>query len=82
MNTYMSLRAHVCIYTLSEAWSGVNWADLIAAQDAFGTDFFALEGVVGGQMFLVFFAYISSNSRNSLGRRLIAILFRHFLIFS
>jgi len=25
-------------YTLSEAWSGVNWADLIAAQGAFGTD--------------------------------------------
>jgi len=27
-------------YTLSEAWSGVNWADLMAAQGAFGTDFF------------------------------------------
>jgi len=26
-------------YTLSEAWSGVNWADLITAQGAFGTDF-------------------------------------------
>jgi len=26
------------IYTLSEAWSGVNWADLMAAQGAFGTD--------------------------------------------
>jgi len=22
------------LYTLSEAWSGVNWADLMAAQDA------------------------------------------------
>jgi len=29
-----------CIYTLSEAWSGVNWADLMAAQGAFGTDFY------------------------------------------
>jgi len=31
----------VCVimcYTLSEAWSGVNWADLMAAQGAFGTD--------------------------------------------
>jgi len=28
------------MYTLSEAWSGVNWADLMAAQGAFGTDFF------------------------------------------
>jgi len=26
-------------YTLSEAWRGVNWADLMAAQGAFGTDF-------------------------------------------
>jgi len=28
-------------YTLSEAWSGVNRADLMAAQGAFGTDFYA-----------------------------------------
>jgi len=27
-------------YTLAEAWSGVNWADLMAAQGAFGTDFY------------------------------------------
>jgi len=27
-------------YTLSEAWSGVNWADLMAAQGAFGIDFY------------------------------------------
>jgi len=27
-------------YTLSEAWNGVNWADLIAAQGAFRTDFY------------------------------------------
>jgi len=27
-------------YSLSEAWSGVNWADLVAAQGAFGTDFY------------------------------------------
>jgi len=27
-------------YTLSEAWSGVNGAHLMAAQDAFGTDFY------------------------------------------
>jgi len=29
-----------CAYTLSEAWSGVNWADLMAVQGAFGTDFY------------------------------------------
>jgi len=29
------------LYTLSDAWSGVNWADLMmAAQGAFGTDFY------------------------------------------
>jgi len=27
-------------YTLSEAWCGVNWADPMAAQGAFGTDFY------------------------------------------
>jgi len=27
-------------YTLSEAWSGVNWADLMAAQGAFESDFY------------------------------------------
>jgi len=27
-------------YTLSEAWSGVNWADLMAAQGAFATDIY------------------------------------------
>jgi len=32
---------YTCIYlTLSEAWSGVNWADVMAAQGAFGTDFY------------------------------------------
>jgi len=27
-------------YTLSDAWSGVIWADLMAAQGALGTDFY------------------------------------------
>jgi len=27
-------------YSLSEAWSGVNWADLMAAKGALGTDFY------------------------------------------
>jgi len=27
-------------YTLSEAWSEVNWADLMAAKGAFGSDFY------------------------------------------
>jgi len=37
--------SHTCLYkpwcyTLSEARSGVDWADLVAAQGAFGTDFY------------------------------------------
>jgi len=28
------------VYTLSEAWSGVNWADHLAVQGAFRTDFY------------------------------------------
>jgi len=31
---------YTLFYTLSEAWSGVNWADLMAAQGVFGTDFY------------------------------------------
>jgi len=31
---------YTLIYTLSEAWSGVNWEDLMAAQGAFRTDFY------------------------------------------
>jgi len=36
-NILKNLQHVPCTYTLSEAWSGVNWADLIAAQGAFGT---------------------------------------------
>jgi len=36
----LSVRKDPRSYTLSEAWSVVDWADLMAAQGAFGTDFF------------------------------------------
>jgi len=40
-NTYLSIFVNFRKnYTLSEAWSNVNWADLMAAQGAFGTDFY------------------------------------------
>jgi len=42
-SAYNIVSAHyfrLLCYTLSEAWSGVNWADLMAAQGAFGTDFY------------------------------------------
>jgi len=37
-------------YTLSKAWSGVNWADLMAGQGAFETDFYG--PTIVGTMFL------------------------------
>jgi len=36
-NCYASIN---CRYTLSEDWIGENWADLMDAQGAFGTDFY------------------------------------------
>jgi len=41
-------------YTLSEAWSGVNWADLMAAQGAFGTDYFdrSTRTIVGTMLYM------------------------------
>jgi len=38
MSSVKSPSQHRC-YTLSEAWSGVNWADLMAGQGTFGTGF-------------------------------------------
>jgi len=39
LNTPFSPGSNKVIYTLSEAWGGVNWPDLMAAQGYFGTDF-------------------------------------------
>jgi len=42
-NAKMAISLRRCMvirYTLAEAWSGVNWAHLMAAQGAFGTDFY------------------------------------------
>jgi len=38
--TVSNLSQNMPNYTLFEAWSGVNWADLMAAHGAFGTDFY------------------------------------------
>jgi len=44
----------ISIPTLSEAWSGVNWADLMAAQGAFGTDFYdrSIRTIVGTMLWM------------------------------
>jgi len=40
VTSYKWVKNNPCRYTLSESWSGVKWADLMAAQGAFGTDFY------------------------------------------
>jgi len=40
LNNPLVFKSDKSYYTLSEAWSGVNWEDIMAAQDAFGTDFY------------------------------------------
>jgi len=40
VSRFFILLIHDIRYTRSEGWSGVNWAGLISAQGAFGTDFY------------------------------------------
>jgi len=51
---------NVELYTLSEVWSGVNWADLMAAQGAFGTDFYdrSTRTIVDTMLWYIKYAYI------------------------
>jgi len=50
-------------YILFEAWSGVNWADLMAAQGAFGTDFYdsSTRTIVGTMLWTEYRPVIGSN---------------------
>jgi len=57
-------------YTLSEAWSGVNWADLMAAQGAFGTDFYdrSTRTIVGKMLWSEYRPVIKIGPKGALGR--------------
>jgi len=57
------------IYTLSEAWSGVNWADLMAAQGAFGTDFYdrSTRTIVGTMLWTEYRPVIEIDPKGALG---------------
>jgi len=57
------------IYTLSEAWSGVNWADLMAAQSAFGTDFYdrSIRTIVGTILWTEYRLVIKIGPKGALG---------------
>jgi len=58
-------------YTLSEAWSGVNWADLMAAQGAFGfgTDFYdkSTRTIVGTMLWTEYRPVIKIGPKRALG---------------
>jgi len=56
-------------YTLSEAWGGVNWADLMAAQGAFGTDFNdrSTRTIVGTMLWTVYRPVIKIGPKGALG---------------
>jgi len=51
------MKSNIESYTLSEAWSGVNWVDLMAAQGAFGTDFYdwSTRTIVGTMLWTEYF---------------------------
>jgi len=59
----------IITYTLSEAWSGVNWADLMAAQGAFGTDFYdrSTRTIVGTMLCTEYRPVIKIGPKGALG---------------
>jgi len=56
-------------YTLSEAWSGVDWADLMAGQGAFGTDFYdrSTRTIVGTMLWTEYRPVIKCCPKGALG---------------
>jgi len=57
------------VYTLSEAWSGVNWVDLMAAQVAFVTDFYdrSTRMIVGTMLWTEYRSVIKIGPKGALG---------------
>jgi len=69
-HTYLYLDGVILpFYTLSEAWSGVNWADLMAAQGAFGTDFYdrSSRTIVGAMLWTEYRPVIKIGPKGALG---------------
>jgi len=66
---YYSFFSTSVIYTLSEAWSGVNWADLMAAQGAIGTDFYdrSTKTIVGTMLWTEYRPVIKIDAKGALG---------------
>jgi len=62
-------RSIILYYTLSEAWRGVNWADRMAAQGAFGTDFYdsSTRTIVGTMLWTEYRPVIKISPKGALG---------------
>jgi len=60
---------NVRLYTLSEAWSGVNRADIMAAQGAFGADFYdrSTRKIVGTMLWTEYRPVIKFGPKGALG---------------
>jgi len=56
-------------YILSEAWSGVNWADLMTAQGAIGTDYYdrSTRTIVGTMLWTEYRPVIKIGPKGALG---------------
>jgi len=56
-------------YTLSEAWSGVNWEDLMAALGTYGTDFYdrSTRTIVGTMLWTEYRPVIKIGPKGALG---------------
>jgi len=63
------MRSRLVCYTLSEAWSGVNWADLMAAQGTFGTNFYdrCTRTMVGTMLWTEYRPVIKIGPKGALG---------------
>jgi len=61
--------ADLLCYALSEAWSGLNWTDLMAAQSAFGTDFYDMSTrtIVGTMLWTEYRPVIKIGPKGALG---------------
>jgi len=64
------LLVYVFVYTLSEAWSGVNWVDLMAAQGTFKTDFYdrSTRTIEGTMLWTEYRPVIKIGPKGALGR--------------
>jgi len=66
---FCNLKQELLRYTLSEAWSGMNWGDLMPAHGAFGTDFYdrSTSTIVGTMLWTEYRHVIKIGPKSALG---------------